>query len=90
MRQHAVNGLPHNPGMYIVAIAWLYVALLMAAAQPTLFTGVASFLFYGMLPMGIVLWISGTKVRRQRARHRELLANQRPGDGNGSDTKTDQ
>jgi hypothetical protein len=76
--------------MYIVAIAWLYVALLMAASQPSLFTGVASFLFYGILPMSLVLWISGTKVRRQRARHKELLANQRPGNNDGTDPKADQ
>ena len=80
----------HNYDMYIVAIAWLYVALLMAAAQPSLFTGLASFIFYGVLPMSIVLWISGTRVRRERARHKELLANQRPGKDNRSDTKTDQ
>ena len=80
----------HNYMMYIVAIAWLYVALLMAAAQPSLFTGVASFLFYGVLPMSIVLWISGTKVRRQRQRHKELLADQRARDSDGSDTQTNQ
>jgi hypothetical protein len=76
--------------MYIVAIAWLYVALLMAATQPSLFTGLASFLFYGIFPMSIVLWISGTKVRRQRQRHRELLADQEARANNGSNPQADQ
>jgi hypothetical protein len=76
--------------MYIVAIAWLYVALLLAATQPSLFTGVASFLFYGLLPMSIALWISGSKVRRQRARHKELLANQRARHDDGSDSQANQ
>lgn len=80
----------HNYAMYIVAIAWLYVALLMAATQPSLFTGVASFLFYGVLPMSIVLWISGTRVRRERARHKELLADQRAGNNDRTDSQADQ
>lgn len=80
----------HNYAMYIVAIAWLYVALLMAATQPSVFTGVASFLFYGVLPMSIVLWISGTRVRRERARHKELLADQRSGNNDRTDSQTDQ
>lgn len=80
----------HNYAMYIVAIAWLYVALLMAATQPSLFTGVASFLFYGLLPMSLVLWISGTKVRRQRARHKELLADQSARNNDGSDSQANQ
>lgn len=79
----------HNYAMYIVAIAWLYVALLMAATQPSLFTGVASFLFYGVLPMSIVLWISGTRVRRERARHKELLADQRACNNDRTDSHTD-
>lgn len=80
----------HNCAMYIVAIAWLYVALLTALTQPSLFTGVASFLFYGILPASLLLWISGTKVRRQRQRHKELLANQRTHNGDRGNPQADQ
>lgn len=76
--------------MYIIAIAWLYVALLMAFTQPSIFTGVASFLFYGLLPMSIVLWISGSKVRRQRQRYRESLANESARNDDGSNSQTNQ
>lgn len=60
--------------MYIVAIAWLYVALLMALTEPSVTAGVATFLFYGLLPLALLLWIIGTP---QRRRNRSRL--ERPG-----------
>lgn len=53
--------------MYIVAIAWLYVALLMAATEPNLVAAVLSFVFYGLLPLMLLLWLVGTPARRRRA-----------------------
>lgn len=76
--------------MYIVAIGWLYVTLLVAANEPTLVAGIISFLFYGFLPCGLLLWISGSKVRRQRRRYQESLADKGLDDGNRGDAKTDQ
>ena len=76
--------------MYIIAIGWLYVTLLVAANEPTIIAGIISFLFYGLLPCSLVLWLGGTKARRQRRAHRESLANQRLDDGNGGNASTDQ
>ena len=76
--------------MYIVAIGWLYVTLLVAANEPSVVAGIISFFFYGLLPCGLLLWISGSKVRRQRRRYRELLANQRPDEHDRGDTQPDQ
>jgi len=76
--------------MYIVAIGWLYVTLLVAANEPSVVAGIISFFFYGLLPCGLLLWISGSKVRRQRRRYRESLANQRPDEGDRGDTQPDQ
>lgn len=66
----------HNYAMYIIAIGWLYVTVLVAASEPSLVAGLASFLFYGLLPCSLILWLGGSKVRRQRQAHRELLARQ--------------
>lgn len=64
--------------MYIIAIGWLYVTLIVAFNESGVFAGAISFLFYGLLPCGLMLWFSGSKVRRQRRAHRErLLAHQR-------------
>lgn len=63
--------------MYIVAIAWTFVVVLMAAAeatspQGTLLGAFFTLLLYGALPLSIVLYVMGTPGRR-RAR---LLAEQ--------------
>jgi hypothetical protein len=76
--------------MYIIAIGWLYVTLLVAANEPGIVAGIISFLFYGLLPCSLLLWLGGTKARRQRRAHRESLANQRPDDGDRGDTGPDQ
>lgn len=57
--------------MYIVAIGWLYVALMMAITEHSIVAGVATFLLYGLGPVSIVLYILGTPGRRQRRREQE-------------------
>lgn len=52
--------------MYIVAIGWLYVALMMAITEHTVVAGVATFLMYGVAPVALVLYIMGTPGRRRR------------------------
>lgn len=57
--------------MYIVAIGWLYVALMMAITETNLVAGVATFLFYGAAPVALVMYIMGTPARRRRRKARE-------------------
>lgn len=64
--------------MYLVAIAWLYVALMMALAEATHADGsvlgaLFTFLLYGLGPVALVLYLLGTPQRR-RARQREEAA----------------
>ncbi len=51
--------------MYIVAIAWLYVTLLMAFTESSFTAGILTFLFYGLLPCALFIWIVGTPQRRR-------------------------
>ena len=72
--------------MYLVAIAWAYVALMMAAAeamspQGSLFGAFITLLLYGVLPLGLLLYILGTPGRRRRRRAAESAAT--PGDAGG-------
>jgi biotin transporter BioY len=53
------------PTMYIVAIAWLYVTLMMAVTEKTITAGVLTFVFYGLLPCGLLVWLIGTPARRR-------------------------
>ncbi len=64
--------------MYLVAIAWMYVVLMMAAAEATSAQGtvlgaVFTLLLYGVMPLAIVLYVMGTPARR-RARLRAEAA----------------
>ncbi len=62
--------------MYLVLIAWLYVAVMMAVAEATNSNGtvlgaIITFLFYGVLPMSLVLYLMGTPARKRAIRARE-------------------
>jgi hypothetical protein len=47
--------------MYIVAIAWIYVTLLMAATEPSFVGGVSTFLLYGLAPLALFLYVFGRR-----------------------------
>lgn len=64
------------PLTLIIVIAWLYVTILVAANEPTIVAGIISFLFYGALPCGLLLYFAGSKIRRQRRRFQEMTAEQ--------------
>lgn len=51
--------------MYIVAIAWIYVVLMMSITEETVVAGVMTFALYGILPLTIVLYIMNTGSRRR-------------------------
>ncbi len=76
--------------MYIIAIAWLYVTVLIAVTEPNVTVSVISFLFYGLLPCALLLWLGGSKARRRRRKIQELLADQRANHDDRSDAKPDQ
>jgi predicted membrane channel-forming protein YqfA (hemolysin III family) len=65
--------------MYIVAIGWLYVAVMMAAAEATSTNGtvlgaVFTFVLYGVLPLSIVMYVLRTPERRRARRAAEMIA----------------
>jgi hypothetical protein len=54
--------------MYLVAIGWLYVALMMAVAEATNSNGTVlgalfTFVLYGALPVALVLYLLATPMR---------------------------
>ncbi len=60
--------------MYVIAIAWLYVTVLMAATEPNLTAGILTFSLYGLFPIALLLWLLGTPERGRRGRAREAAA----------------
>ena len=65
--------------MYIIAIAWFYVVLMMAvaeaiSAQGTVTGAVITFVLYGLLPVSLVMYILGTPGRKRRLKAAEAAA----------------
>ncbi len=67
--------------MYLVLIAWIYVAFTMAVVEATspvgsLFGAVFTFFLYGVLPMSVVGYIMGTPARRRAIKAQEAAERQ--------------
>jgi 4'-phosphopantetheinyl transferase EntD len=67
--------------MYIVVIAWMYVVLMMSVAEATNATGtvlgaIVTFIFYGLLPIALVVYLmrSPGRNRANKARRAEFVA----------------
>ncbi len=73
--------------MYIVAIAWLYVVLMMAITERSVIGGILTFFFYGARPLALFWWLVGFSIRKRRAR---LVADQRAHQPDGTDSQRDQ
>ena len=65
--------------MYLIPLAWLYVVLMMAAAEATSPNGtvlgaVFTLVLYGLLPVGLILYFIGTPARKRALRAKEAAA----------------
>jgi membrane protein implicated in regulation of membrane protease activity len=65
--------------MYIVAIGWMFVVTLMAVVEAvstngSLLGAVMTFVFYGLLPLALVLYLLGTPLRRRHLKKQDHLA----------------
>lgn len=70
--------------MYLVAIAWVYVVLMMAVAEATNSNGtvlgaLVTFVLYGALPLGIVMYVMGAPMRAKARRAAALSDASAPG-----------
>jgi hypothetical protein len=67
---------PVKKHMYLVAIGWLYVALMMSVAEATHSQGsvlgaIVTFVLYGLAPVALLMYILGTPARKRAIRARE-------------------
>ena len=65
--------------MYIVAIGWAYVVLMMVLAEAlgpggTVLGAIITLLLYGALPLTIVLYVGGTRKRTRARRAAEAIS----------------
>ena len=52
--------------MHIVAIAWIYVVLMMSITEHSVVAGIATFLLYGVFPISIILYLMHAPERRRK------------------------
>ena len=57
--------------LVLVAIAWIYVVLLMAMTEQSFIAGVMTFFLYCVVPLSIILYLMGTPGRKRRRRSAE-------------------
>jgi membrane protein implicated in regulation of membrane protease activity len=75
--------------LYLVAIAWTYVVLMMSVAEALAPTGsllgaAITFVIYGALPLALVLYLLGTPARRRALREAQASAAQPDGGGHAA------
>jgi hypothetical protein len=63
--------------MYLTAIAWIYVVLMMSVAEATSSNGTVlgalmTFLLYGALPLALVMYVMNTPARRRKLKAKAL------------------
>jgi len=73
--------------LYLVVIAWMYVAVMMAVAEAThphgtVLGAIFTFLLYGVGPVALLVYLMTRKARRQAREAREAAASAQP-DGGG-------
>ncbi len=78
--------------VYIVAIAWLFVTILMAVTERSVTAGLLTFLFYGLAPLMLFWWLVATPKRRARkaARGASVRMEQRPDEPDQQHPRRDQ
>ena len=69
--------------MYLIAIGWLYVALMMSVAEATHARGtvlgaILTFFLYGVAPVSLVIYLIGRPGRRKARQQREAAATAEP------------
>jgi hypothetical protein len=87
--QHSIG----EPCMYLVVVAWLYVALMMAVAEAnhplgTLLGACVTFVLYGVGPVALLIYLMGRSGRRAARQAREAAASAAQPDG-GSEAAAD-
>jgi membrane protein implicated in regulation of membrane protease activity len=75
--------------LYIVAIGWMYVVLMMTVAEAlapngSLLGAAITFAFYGALPLALMLYLLGAPARRRALRANEASAAQPDGGGHAA------
>ncbi|MEW6371661.1 MAG: hypothetical protein AB1584_12050 [Pseudomonadota bacterium] len=70
--------------MWIVAIGWAYVVILMAATETSVIAGIMTFFGYCVLPLSILFYLAGAGRRRRRRAEASVRPQQGAADADAS------
>jgi TRAP-type C4-dicarboxylate transport system permease small subunit len=59
--------------MLIVAVAWIYVVLMMSITEQSVIAGLGTFFFYGVLPLSLILYLMQAPQRRRKRLSEEKI-----------------
>ncbi|NMM28144.1 MAG: hypothetical protein HHJ12_12855 [Glaciimonas sp.] len=59
--------------MYIIAIGWIYVVLMMSITESSVAAGIMTLLMYGVLPLAIFWYVVGAPHRGRLRKKREQM-----------------
>jgi hypothetical protein len=63
--------------MYIIPIAWSYVAVMIAATEDSFFRGIIALLLWGVLPVGLFMFFAGSPGRRRKRALEQALIDEK-------------
>jgi bacteriorhodopsin len=59
--------------MYLIAIGWIYVVFMMSITEQSVIAGIMTFIFYGVLPVTVIMYLGGSRQRRLKRQAEEEL-----------------
>lgn len=74
--------------MHIAAIGWIYVVLMMAITEDSVVAGIMTFLFYGVLPVALIMYVTGSGNRRRRRAQEQAEQQAKKDHSDNSQTST--
>ncbi len=77
--------------MHIAAVGWIYVVLMMSITETSVVAGIMTFFLYGVLPVSVLMYVTGTGARRRRReaqRQQAMQERQPPAENENDNTKT--
>jgi hypothetical protein len=70
--------------MYIIPIAWSYVAVMIAATEESVFRGLIALLLWGVLPVGLFMFFAGSPARRRKRNQEQAIVDAQKADASAS------
>ncbi len=62
--------------MYIVAIAWVYLVVMIAVVSDSWLKGIVRLVFLGVIPISLLIWLSVKKRRRRLANEAQAASSE--------------